>query len=184
VDGDLIFALNYSTIRSEIELFDDAEGNPSDPGSAASDGTSTHVARRDHVHKGPKNAVAIYPTHALNNTVALSSTEYLCPFIDGDFTAERAMVITRPGIVKNFFVRQTGNQPASGSLVCHVRKNTATDEITITIPAGTAGSQTHSDTSDSFTVAAGDFIGFKFVNNASAVSTTIGFVAVEVIYDP
>jgi uncharacterized cupin superfamily protein len=78
------------------------------------------------------------------------------------------MVVTRAGTVKNFYVRQTGTQPTSGSLVCHMRKtNTATDEISITILAGTANAQTHSDTSDSFKVAAGDFITFKFVNNAT-----------------
>ena|GEM_PF-3182995 len=178
----------HATLDAHVDsthlAFNDGEGDPADPGSTAADGTSSYAARRDHVHKGPKKAVVIYATHALSDTVNASSTEYLCPFIDGNFTTERAMAVTRAGTVKNFYVRQVGNQPGTGSLVCSVRKNTSTDEISITIAAGAAGPATRSETSTSFTVAAGDFIGFKFVNNASGVSATIGFVIVEIEFDP
>ena len=180
---------SHDTIDTHLSsthlAFNDGEGDPADPGSAAADGTSSYAARRDHVHKGPKKAVLIYPTHALSDTVNAGATEYLCPFVDGNFSTEKAMAVTRAGTVKNFYVRQVGNQPAGGSLVCHVRKNTSTDEISITIAAGATGPATRSETSTSFTVAAGDFIGFKFVNNAgAAVSATIGFVIVEVEFDP
>jgi len=171
-------------ISSTHLAFNDGEGNPADPGSAAADGTSAYAARRDHVHKGPTKAVIIFPTHALSDTVNASSTEYLCPFIDGNFGTERAMAITRAGTVKNFYVRQVGTQPASGTLVCHVRQNTASDIISITIAAGSAGPATRSETATSVAVSAGDFIGFKFVNNATAVSATIGFVIVEIEFDP
>jgi len=176
---------NIDTHISSTHLaFNDGEGNPADPGSASADGTSTYAARRDHVHKGPTKAVIIFPTHALSDTVNASSTEYLCPFIDGNFGTERAMAITRAGTVKNFYVRQVGTQPASGTLVCHVRQNTASDIISITIAAGSAGPATRSETATSVAVSAGDFIGFKFVNNATAVSATIGFVIVEIEFDP
>lgn len=129
--------------------------------------------------------VNLYPTNALSNNVPASSTRYMSPFyVTAPETTERTMIVTRAGIVKNFYVRQTtGSQPASGSLVCHVRKNATSDEISITIPANASGAQTNSETSTSFSVAAGDFIGFKFVNNATGNSIGIGFVAVEVIYN-
>jgi len=171
-------------ISSTHLAFNDGEGNPADPGSASADGTSAYAARRDHVHKGPTKAVIIFPTNALQDTVNASSTEYLAPFVDGNFGTEKAMGVTRNGTIKNFYVRQVGNQPASGSLVCHVRQNTASDIISITIAAGAAGPATRSETATSVAVSAGDFIGFKFVNNATAVSATIGFVVVEIEFDP
>ena len=171
-------------ISSTHLAFNDGEGNPADPGSASADGTSAYAARRDHVHKGPTKAVIIFPTNALQDTVNASSTEYLAPFVDGNFGTEKAMGVTRNGTIKNFYVRQVGNQPASGTLVCHVRQNTASDIISITIAAGAAGPATRSETATSATVSAGDFIGFKFVNNATAVSATIGFVVVEIEFDP
>ncbi len=85
------------------------------------------------------------------------------------------------GTFKNFYFRTSGSQPASGTLVATIRKNGVDTAVTVTIPANGAA-QTVSDTSNSFSVAAGDLIGIKTVNNAATSSANIGGWSIE--FDP
>jgi len=129
-----------------------------------------------HIH-----GVQGYLSNAIGGTVpGPAGTTYYCyPYNFAIPSAtSRTMPVLRNGIIKNLFVRQTGTQPASGSLVINI------GGISLTIAAGTAGAQTHSNTDDSAAVAAGDFITFQLVNNAAAASTTLGFLGVEIEYDP
>jgi len=130
--------------------------------------------------------IVAHMTHWASATVPASTTYYCMGYIDGNSgTTERAMPVLRPGTVKNLYVRILGNQPASGSLVVTVRKNTADTAVTFTVAAGYAGgAATFSDITHSFSVVAGDFLGVKFVNNATAASAPIGFVAFEIECTP
>jgi len=172
-------------VDQRADMWSDGEGNPADVASASADGTSTYGARRDHVHKGALNAVLIYPTNALGNTIPASTTHYACPFVAGaTTTTERAMVLLRAGTIKNLYIRLTTAQPASGSLVVHVRSGSSTDIITLTIPAGSPGPATYSNTVTTSAGSPGDFLGFKLVNNATAASAAIGFMAFEIELNP
>jgi len=127
-----------------------------------------------HIH-----GVQAYLSNAIGGTVPAGSTYYCYPYNFAVPSAtSRTMPILRNGIMKNLYVRQTGTQPASGSLVINI------GELSLTIPAGTSGAQTHSNTTDSVAVSAGDFITFQLINNAAAPSTTLGFLGVEIEYDP
>jgi hypothetical protein len=138
------------------------------------------------INGSPLHAIVTHATHWASATVPASTTYYCMGFIDGNSgTTERAMPVLRAGTVKNLYLRTTGNQPASGSMVVTIRKNVVTDTVvTLTVAAGAAGPATFSDITHSFTVVAGDFVGVKFVNNATGASAGIGFVAFEIECDP
>jgi hypothetical protein len=63
-------------------------------------------------------------------------------------------------------------QPATGSLVCTLRKNSVDQTMTITIAAGSAAG-VFTDLVNSVSVVAGDQMGTKFQNNASTTSAAI-----------
>lgn len=48
--GSIDLVPNYSTLKTNLELVDDSEGDPAPVGLTAADGTSLYFARRDHVH--------------------------------------------------------------------------------------------------------------------------------------
>lgn len=128
-------------------------------------------------------SIILYPSHALTNGVPASSTYFVCPFVDGaPIATERAMVVTRAGVVKNLLVRMNGTQPASGNMQISIFKNSSTALITVTVPAG-ATVATFSDTTSKVAVAAGDFLSFRIINNATTTSGTLGFMAFEVVVD-
>jgi hypothetical protein len=74
--------------------------------------------------------------------------------------------------LKNFYIRTSSNQPASGSHVLTILKNGVATSITVTIPAGSAGG-VFSDTTNSVSFVAGDEISIEAVNNASTSSSTL-----------
>lgn len=119
-------------------------------------------------------------TYYLGGTAAGSTTSYLCPFVDGILTTERAMPFLRAGTVKNLYVRLATSQPASGNLVVTVRKNQVDTAITLTLTSASSAPATYSDTTHSFSIVAGDFISFGLVNNATTASGGIGFCACEI----
>jgi len=131
-----------------------------------------------HIH-----GVQAYLSNAIGGTVPAGLTYYCYPYEFAMPSAtSRIMPILRAGTVKNLYVRQTGTQPASGNLIISV--TTPEGAIDIVIAAGTSGAQTHSNTTVTEHVDAGTFITFKLVNNAAAPSTTLGFIGVEVEFDP
>ena len=84
----------------------------------------------------------------------------------------RRIFITNACTLKNFYVRTSGTQPASGSHVLTILKNGVATSIIITIPAGSSAG-VFSDTTNSETFASGDEISIQAVNNASATSSTL-----------
>ena len=83
----------------------------------------------------------------------------------------RTPMITN-GTLTRLYVMTSTAQPASGSLVCTVRKNSVDQALTITIAAGSAAG-VFSDLVNSVSVVAGDQMGMKFVNNATGTSAGI-----------
>lgn len=108
-------------------------------------------------------------------TVGASTTTYAPIMGQATFNAteaNRQIIMPFDGTASNLYVRITGAQSATGSMVVTVRKNGVATSLTCTIAAG-SGTGTFSDTSNSFSFVAGDRITVQFVNNATATSTSI-----------
>jgi hypothetical protein len=86
--------------------------------------------------------------------------------------AVRRTPMITSGVMTRLYVMTNTAQPASGSLVCTLRKNSVDQALTITIAAGSAAG-VFTDLVNSVSVAVGDQIGMKYQNNATAVSSTI-----------
>lgn len=84
----------------------------------------------------------------------------------------RRTIITNDCTLKNFYIRTSGTQPATGSHVLTILKNGVATSITITIPAGSSAGK-FSDTTNSESFVAGDEISILAVNNASSNSASI-----------
>jgi hypothetical protein len=83
----------------------------------------------------------------------------------------RTPMITN-GTLTRLYVMISTAQPATGSLVCTVRKNSIDQALTLTIAAGSAAG-VFTNLVNSVSVAVGDQMGMKFVNNASGTSAAI-----------
>ena len=115
------------------------------------------------------------------DTVTAATTTYYNPYAgqvtDNTTETNRQAVIPFSGTLKNLFVQTTTTQSATGSLVFTIRKNGADTSVTLTVPAGGAAA-VRSDLVNSVSVAAGDLISIKAVNNtAAAASATIKSIA-------
>lgn len=117
------------------------------------------------------------------SSVSASSTTFFNWGGTVTFTSEfaRNWYVAQPGTVRNFYVTTGTAQPGTGSLVITLRKNGVDQTVAITIAAGAAAGN-FSDTSNSFTVAAGDILVIKLVNSATAGSALllawgVGFTA-------
>jgi hypothetical protein len=83
----------------------------------------------------------------------------------------RTPMITN-GTLTRLYVMTNTAQPATGSLVCTVRKNSVDQALTLTIAAGSAAG-VFSNLVNSVSVLVGDQMGMKFVNNATGTSAAI-----------
>jgi hypothetical protein len=87
--------------------------------------------------------------------------------------ATRRLPMPNACTLSNFYFLMSTNQPATGSLVLTIRKNSADTALVITVAAGSVAG-TYSNTSNSATFVAGDLMAIKFTNNASTNSGSIG----------
>lgn len=118
--------------------------------------------------------------HAGNQTVAAGTTVHTYPFYFGLVAAgPYATPWPKAGVIKNFYVRAIGTQPATGTLTVTVQVNATTTTIVATVPAG-AGNGVYSDTTHTYTIAAGDRITFVVQNNAAAGSIALEGITLEI----
>lgn len=119
---------------------------------------------------------------AANFSIGASSTNYTWLY-GGAGTPETTYQVPVPlaGTFKNFYVRTTSTQSGTGSLVITMRKNGVDTTIIVTVAAG-ASAGTVSDTTHSFTVAAGDLITMSIVNNATVSAANLSGYSIE--FDP
>jgi hypothetical protein len=113
---------------------------------------------------------------ANGDTLAASATRYGALFggsanHNASDNVRRTPMITN-GTLTRLYVMTSTAQPATGSLVCTVRKNSVDQALTITIAAGSAAG-VFSDLVNSVSVVAGDQMGMKFLNNATGTSAGI-----------
>lgn len=109
-------------------------------------------------------------------TVGASSTVFAA--ISGLTTfnateSNRHFAVPVAGIVKNFYVKMSGTQSATGSLVITIRNNATSSAVTVTVTNGDGASPTKSDNTNTLTVAAGDLLAIQLINNATATSASV-----------
>ena len=116
------------------------------------------------------NSTLLYQSQNATNIPA-ASTYFGCLFggalsiVSAD-TLRRTPIATA-GTLTKLYVQTSTAQPATGSLVCTVRKNSVDQALTLTIAAGSAAG-VFTDLVNSVSVVAGDLLGMKFQNNAPA----------------
>lgn len=159
-------------------------GGASGTGTRLANGSSGNVLMSAGSTNAPTwSTVPAFLAGAANSGFSAGTTIYLSLFgIDNGNGTESAVQVLAPcaGTLKNFYVRTVSSQPASGSLVLTLRKNASDQSITVTYAAGAAAA-TASDTTHSFTVAAGDLLTLKAVNNASGNSAIIYSWSVQLL---
>jgi len=114
--------------------------------------------------------------------VAASTTTYTWPNGGaGSYSTEASRTIVMPaaGLLRNLYVKTVGAQSSTGSLVVTVRKNTADQALSITVPAGASGA-VFSDLTDRVSVAAGDSISIELINSATVTSS--GIVSISMTF--
>jgi hypothetical protein len=116
-------------------------------------------------------------TNLADSTVAASTTVFAAPFSPAATTSElnKSYFCLASGTMMQLYVRTSGAQPATGSLVVTVRKNQVDTAVTLTVaasdPAGTFNSGTLSAT-----CTVPDQLTVGLTNNATGASATIAEV--------
>jgi hypothetical protein len=87
--------------------------------------------------------------------------------------AARRLPMPTACTLNNFYFFMTTNQPATGSLVLTIRKNSVDTALVITVAAGSVAG-VYSNTANSATFVAGDLMAIRFKNNATAISGGLG----------
>lgn len=110
-------------------------------------------------------------------TVPASTTRFLSLYggitdTNGTLATQRNSVVPVAGVISRLYIQTFSTQPATGSIVFTVMLNGVATSITITIAAGTAAG-VFSDLSNTVTVAAGDLVCIRAVNNALASSAQL-----------
>lgn len=168
VTGSMYMAYNgYDPGTGKVTLFISGSG-------VTNGNTHNHISGSGGAIVTPE----ILGAHALSTGIAASTTNWMCPNVTGLQASETALLITVGGALKNLYIRIGSTQPASGTLVCTLRINNADTALVITIPAGSLAGN-YSDTTHTVALIAGDRVGFKIVNNATATSGIIGASVVE-----
>ena len=98
----------------------------------------------------------------------------------GTTETSRRVFIPKACTLKNFYVRTSGTQPASGNHVLTILKNGVATSIVVTIPSGSAAG-IFSDITNQESFAQGDEISIQAVNNASATSAIIVSYSIGVL---
>lgn len=109
-------------------------------------------------------------------TVGASSTVFAA--ISGLTTfnateSNRHFAVPVAGTIKNFYVKMSGTQSATGSLVITIRNNATSSSVSVTVTSADGASPTKSDNANSLSVNAGDLLAIQLVNNATATSASV-----------
>lgn len=132
-------------------------------------------------HRQPATPTIDVPTLTIigqglaNTSVGASLTLFTSPFSGSAFVTtepEAQFIMPIGGVLKNFYVATSTAQPASGSMTVTLRKNGAGTALAITL-AASATSGVASNTTARVTVAAGDLVSVRFLNNATDPSAQV-----------
>ena len=163
--------LAASDIPSGIDATKIGAGTVSDTEFGYLDGVTSAIQTQLNNKKDSLAYGNVYAT-----TVGASSTVFAA--ISGLTTfnateSNRHFAVPVAGIVKNFYVKMSGTQSATGSLVITIRNNATSSAVTVTVTNGDGASPTKSDNTNTLTVAAGDLLAIQLINNATATSASV-----------
>jgi hypothetical protein len=122
-------------------------------------------------------SVSILGQFTNGDTIPASQTRFGTLFSGSPNPNATTDVVRRTPMVTNgtlsrLYIMTNTAQPATGSLICTLRRNSVDQSMTITIAAGSAAG-VFTDLVNSISVVAGDQIGMKFQNNATTLSAAI-----------
>jgi hypothetical protein len=158
--GSNIEGLSVSEVKSLLNY------TASDVGAPSGSGTSTGTNTGDNL---------ILSGNPFNANAATGGTPRYYGLSDNANSSNeltRRLPIPKACTLRNFYLRTSGTQPASGSHVFTVLKNGVATAITLTVPAGSAAGLFNNTTNQESFVA-GDEISIEAVNNASATSSVV-----------
>lgn len=170
---------------SGINLISDAGLNAIGIGGAAESGYKLKVHGKVNLASGNTYDINGSPHVHINSytetlgtflgggTVPASTTHYTCPWKDTTNTTQNNYPWQEAGTLQNLTLRAAGTQPASGSLVLTLMVNGVDTALTVTVPAGTVGAATYTDSTHTVNISAGDLLMWKLVNNATGASGTL-----------
>jgi len=87
--------------------------------------------------------------------------------------SNRHFAVPVAGTIKNFYVKMSGTQSATGTLVITIRNNATSSAVTVTVSSADGASPTKSDNVNSLSIAAGDLLSIQLVNNATVTSASV-----------
>ena len=87
--------------------------------------------------------------------------------------SNRHFAVPVAGTIKNFYVKMSGTQSATGTLVITIRNNATSSSVSVTVSSADGASPTKSDNVNSLSIAAGDLLAIQLVNNATVTSASV-----------
>ena len=120
-------------------------------------------------------------------TIALSTTNYCGPGTHNAQTSDATAGVPIPyaAIAQHFTASTTATQSATGSLVLTMDYTTggvtSASPLTVTITSSTTSGGLYYDATDTQNLSAGDWISIKRQNNATATSTSIAGIALDIV---
>lgn len=109
-------------------------------------------------------------------TVGASSTVYAAVSGLTTFNAtesNRHFAVPVAGTLKNLYVKMSGTQSATGTLVITMRNNATSSSVTVTVANADGASPTKNDNANTLAVAAGDLLAIQLINNATVASASV-----------
>jgi hypothetical protein len=132
-----------------------------------------------HTVKGHVHITRQVLVHHINSaTVASGATTYITLTLAG-YTGLNGIIWPVAGTFKSLTVRTNSIQPSSGSLVFTLQKGLADTPVVATVPANAPASSNYTSGTNIQYFVAGELLGLKVKNNATAASCAITTVSWE-----
>jgi len=87
--------------------------------------------------------------------------------------SNRHFAVPVAGTLKNLYVKMSGTQSATGTLVITMRNNATSSSVAVTVANADGASPTKSDNTNTLAIKAGDLLAIQLVNNATATSASV-----------
>jgi hypothetical protein len=132
-----------------------------------------------HTVKGHVHITRQVLVHHINSvTVASGATTYITLTLAG-YTGLNGIIWPVAGTFKSLTVRTNSIQPSTGSLVFTLQKGLADTPVVATVPANAPASSNYTSGANTQYFVAGELLGLKVKNNATAASCAITTVSWE-----
>jgi hypothetical protein len=163
--------LSASDMPTGIDAANIGTGSVSNTEFGYLDGVTSAIQTQINNKKDTITYGQVYATTVGASTTVFAAITGLTTFNATE--TNRHFAVPVAGIVKNFYVKMSGTQSATGTLVITIRNNATSSAVTVTVSNADGASPTKSDNVNTLTVAAGDLIAIQLVNNATVTSASV-----------